>query len=215
MTRQSSLLFDDPADEGLKQDYLGLMHLPGVLTPEEQVNAEIDKMPWQDDLKRRVQHYDYKARAVNHSMYVGRLPPFSIEIVQQLMSHGLISGFPDQLWLRMTGATYTAFDGYEILPKLIETEDFVSFSISTLKGAAAQNKGMPLFPRRIDGKDVMLSRKDREAPTSRPRTTCGSGTTSPRSTSHPSHGNSCRSVTAARPSRPAPGGSCSRTAWGR
>ncbi|MGH8511375.1 MAG: glycoside hydrolase family 130 protein [Gammaproteobacteria bacterium] len=59
-------------------------------------------------------------------------------------------------------ATYTAFDGYEILPQLIETEDFVSFTISTLNGAAAQNKGMALFPRRIGGKYVMLSRKDRE-----------------------------------------------------
>ncbi|MGH8525213.1 MAG: glycosidase, partial [Gammaproteobacteria bacterium] len=59
-------------------------------------------------------------------------------------------------------ATYTAFDGYEILPQLIETEDFVSFTISTLNGAAAQNKGMALFPRRIDGRYVMLSRKDRE-----------------------------------------------------
>ena len=59
-------------------------------------------------------------------------------------------------------ATYTAFDGFEILPQLIETEDFVSFTISTLNGAAAQNKGMALFPRRIDGKYVMLSRKDRE-----------------------------------------------------
>ncbi len=59
-------------------------------------------------------------------------------------------------------ATYTAFDGFEILPQLIETEDFVSFTISTLNGAAAQNKGMALFPRRIDGKYVMLSRRDRE-----------------------------------------------------
>ena len=59
-------------------------------------------------------------------------------------------------------ATYTAFDGYEILPQLIETEDFVSFTISTLNGAAAQNKGMALFPRQIDGEYVMLSRKDRE-----------------------------------------------------
>jgi hypothetical protein len=47
-------------------------------------------------------------------------------------------------------ATYTAFNGYEILPQLIETEDFVFFSISTLNGAAAQNVGMALFPRRID-----------------------------------------------------------------
>jgi predicted GH43/DUF377 family glycosyl hydrolase len=59
-------------------------------------------------------------------------------------------------------ATYTAYDGFEILPQLIETDDFVTFTISTLNGAAAQNKGMALFPRRIDGKYVMLSRKDRE-----------------------------------------------------
>jgi predicted GH43/DUF377 family glycosyl hydrolase len=59
-------------------------------------------------------------------------------------------------------ATYTAFDGFQILPQLIETKDFLSFAISTLNGAAAQNKGMALFPRRIDGKYVMLSRKDRE-----------------------------------------------------
>lgn len=59
-------------------------------------------------------------------------------------------------------ATYTAFDGFEILPQLIETEDFSSFTISTLGGAAAHNKGMALFPRRIRGEYVMLSRKDRE-----------------------------------------------------
>jgi predicted GH43/DUF377 family glycosyl hydrolase len=59
-------------------------------------------------------------------------------------------------------ATYTAYDGFQIIPQLIETEDFRSFTISTVNGAAAQNKGMALFPRRIGGKYVMLSRKDRE-----------------------------------------------------
>jgi len=59
-------------------------------------------------------------------------------------------------------ATYTAYDGFSILPQLIETDDFVRFAISTLNGAAAQNKGMALFPRTIDGKYLMLSRKDRE-----------------------------------------------------
>jgi predicted GH43/DUF377 family glycosyl hydrolase len=59
-------------------------------------------------------------------------------------------------------ATYTAYDGFEILPQLIETDDFVTFAISTLNGAAAQNKGMALFPRRIGGLYTMLSRKDRE-----------------------------------------------------
>jgi predicted GH43/DUF377 family glycosyl hydrolase len=59
-------------------------------------------------------------------------------------------------------ATYTAYDGFSILPQLIETEDFVRFTVSTLNGAAAQNKGMALFPRLIGGQYVMLSRKDRE-----------------------------------------------------
>ena len=48
------------------------------------------------------------------------------------------------------------------MPQLIETNDFASFRISTLTGPAAQNKGMALFPRRIKGKYVMLSRRDRE-----------------------------------------------------
>jgi len=59
-------------------------------------------------------------------------------------------------------ATYTAFDGYGIVPQLIQTDDFVRFRISTLHGPAAQNKGMALFPRRIGGRYVMLSRRDRE-----------------------------------------------------
>jgi predicted GH43/DUF377 family glycosyl hydrolase len=59
-------------------------------------------------------------------------------------------------------ATYTAFDGFKILPQLIETKDFSSFRVSTLNGASAQNKGMALFPRRIGGQFVALSRYDQE-----------------------------------------------------
>ena len=59
-------------------------------------------------------------------------------------------------------ATYTAYNGHRILPQLIETTDFKSFNIITLNGKAVQNKGMALFPRKIDGKYVMLSRQDGE-----------------------------------------------------
>ena len=59
-------------------------------------------------------------------------------------------------------ATYTAYDGQQILPQLIETEDFVSFRLLTLNGARAHNKGMALFPRRIRGRFAMLSRHDNE-----------------------------------------------------
>jgi predicted GH43/DUF377 family glycosyl hydrolase len=57
-------------------------------------------------------------------------------------------------------ATYTAYNGFVILPQLLETNDFLTFRIHTLSGKAVQNKGMALFPRKINGRFVMLSRQD-------------------------------------------------------
>ncbi len=59
-------------------------------------------------------------------------------------------------------ATYTAFDGVGVAPHLIETDDFLTFSISQMSGAAAKNKGMALFPRQVGGEYLSLSRYDRE-----------------------------------------------------
>lgn len=59
-------------------------------------------------------------------------------------------------------ATYTAYDGRITLPQLLETPDFNRFKFITLNGPAVQNKGMALFPRRIDGRYAMLSRQDDE-----------------------------------------------------
>jgi predicted GH43/DUF377 family glycosyl hydrolase len=59
-------------------------------------------------------------------------------------------------------ATYTAYNGHTILPQLIETQDFLHFRMLTLNGRAVQNKGMALFPRRVNGRYAMLSRQDDE-----------------------------------------------------
>ncbi|MGH7990116.1 MAG: glycoside hydrolase family 130 protein [Limisphaerales bacterium] len=59
-------------------------------------------------------------------------------------------------------ATYTAYDGKITLPQLLETLDFVLFKFRTLNGPAVQNKGMALFPRKINGQFAMLSRQDDE-----------------------------------------------------
>jgi len=59
-------------------------------------------------------------------------------------------------------ATYTAYDGRVTIPQLLETRDFLRFRICTLNGPEVQNKGMALFPRRIHGHYVMLSRQDAE-----------------------------------------------------
>jgi predicted GH43/DUF377 family glycosyl hydrolase len=59
-------------------------------------------------------------------------------------------------------ATYTAYSGRAIRSELIETRDFMSFRLAPLKGTAARNKGMALFPRKIGGKYAMIARQDNE-----------------------------------------------------
>ncbi len=59
-------------------------------------------------------------------------------------------------------ATFTAYSGRAIRSELIETRDFMSFRLRPLTGAAARNKGMALFPRKIGGKYAMIARQDNE-----------------------------------------------------
>ncbi|MCJ7448393.1 MAG: glycoside hydrolase family 130 protein [Bacteroidales bacterium] len=57
-------------------------------------------------------------------------------------------------------ATYTAYDGITILPKLLATKNFYHFKALPIHGEIARNKGMALFPRKIKGKYAMLCRID-------------------------------------------------------
>lgn len=59
-------------------------------------------------------------------------------------------------------ATYTAYDGKSIYPKLLKTNDFMNFDILPLSGTEVINKGMALFPNKINGEYFMLGRQDNE-----------------------------------------------------
>jgi predicted GH43/DUF377 family glycosyl hydrolase len=59
-------------------------------------------------------------------------------------------------------ATYTAYSGKAIRSELIETRDFLSFRMTPLAGAASRNKGMALFPRKLNGRYAMIGRQDNE-----------------------------------------------------
>jgi predicted GH43/DUF377 family glycosyl hydrolase len=59
-------------------------------------------------------------------------------------------------------ATYTAYSGRAIRSELLQTQDFQSFRMTPLRGSAARNKGMALFPRKIDGRYAMIGRQDNE-----------------------------------------------------
>ncbi len=79
-----------------------------------------------------------------------------------------MKGIEDARFVRFTDdngkivyyATYTAYDGIHIMPKLLKTTDFYEFKTSPLNGAGAKNKNLALFPRKINGKYAMLSRID-------------------------------------------------------
>ena len=79
------------------------------------------------------------------------------------------NGLEDARFVRFIGdkgkvtyyATYTAYDGLTILPKLLSTRDFIKFKVQPINGKIA-NKGAALFPRKINGKYAMLCRVDGE-----------------------------------------------------
>ena len=80
-----------------------LVYDESFLNPLEQSSLlhDIDAQPWRDDLKRRVQHYgyryDYKARKVDASMFLGVLPEFLALVTARLVSSGLMPVVPDQV----------------------------------------------------------------------------------------------------------------------
>ena len=56
--------------------------------------------------------------------------------------------------------TYTAYSGRDIRSELLRTRDFRDFTLTPIKGGAGRNKGMALFPRKIDGQYMMIGRQD-------------------------------------------------------
>lgn len=113
-----------------------------------------------------------RIRAVARSNYTVTFPAESHLGQRVLRPHGPAEshGMEDARFVRFVDddgtvtyyATYTAFDGARVAPQLLQTDDFETFQVSQLAGRAATNKGMALFPRRIDGRYVALSRWDRE-----------------------------------------------------
>ena len=100
------LLFDTPDDSQVIHDYMdvpGLMFSSGFVASSDQheILDDLDGREWLVDLKRRVQHYgykyDYRARRVDHSMYVGELPKFAQQLAGALVANGLMPKMADQL----------------------------------------------------------------------------------------------------------------------
>ena len=124
-------------------------------------------------LTRRATHDTIDAlRAIAAANYAVTFPGDSRIDERVLFPHGPVEshGMEDARFVRFADddghvtyyATYTAFDGAHIAPQMLQTDDFATFTVSQLHGPVATNKGLAIFPRKIDGRFALLSRWDRE-----------------------------------------------------
>lgn len=104
--------------------------------------------------------------------YIVAFPP-ELDLSQRILFPGTpaqSNGIEDARFVRFQDddgpdfyyATFTAYDGQTIRPELLDTTDFLRFRFFSLSGPAARNKGMALFPRKINGRYAMLGRQDNE-----------------------------------------------------
>ena len=125
------------------------------LFPEEHQNRTFEVMRWLAD-----SNYEVRFHA-DHHISERVIFPVSKNESRGIEDARFVQFFDDNREATYY-ATYTAYNGFTILPQLIETKDFIKFKVITLNGKAVQNKGMALFPRKIGGRYAMLSRQDGE-----------------------------------------------------
>jgi predicted GH43/DUF377 family glycosyl hydrolase len=78
------------------------------------------------------------------------------------MEDARFTRFIDDAGVAQYRATYTAYDGRRIAPRLLVSSDLRVFRAHRLAGTAARNKGMALFPRTVGGQHLALCRSDGE-----------------------------------------------------
>ncbi|HEY3143236.1 MAG TPA: glycoside hydrolase family 130 protein [Acidimicrobiales bacterium] len=139
---------------------------------EEDLERSLLRLWSQHDTRQNAEDTISRLRAIASHSYTAHFPP-ATDISERVLwpataaeSHGMEDArfvrFVDDDGAVTYYATYTAFDGVSIVQQLLETTDFVTFSVSPIVGSAAANKGLALFPRRIGGHLAALSRHDHE-----------------------------------------------------
>ncbi len=112
-------------------------------------------------------------RTVVSSSYNASFAP-GTDLSQRILSPSAeeeSNGMEDARFTRFTAddgtaeyrATYTAYDGRRIAPRLLTSPDLRVFRAHRLAGPAARNKGMALFPRQVHGRYLALCRSDGES----------------------------------------------------
>ena len=163
---------------GLAHDFtLRVMNKLGKLFTLEELRTnletEVNQFSLSDGIVQEHQNVAHEIWMLARSNYEVQFQPEQ-ELSERVIFPATISqrnGIEDARFVRFQNddgthvyyATFTAFDGKVVFPELVETSDFLLFRFITLNGPAAENKGMAIFPRKINGLYAMLSRQDNES----------------------------------------------------
>ncbi len=146
-----------------------LKRLPDLFTDDQLAAAIEAEQPWSDEERERRAEAVLTLAHSNCRLTFDADTPISERVLFPVFPsqrNGIEDArfvlFQDDDGARRYYATFTAYDGRVIVPQLLETDDFVRFDLCTLNGPAVRDKGMALFPRRINGLYAMLSRQDGE-----------------------------------------------------
>jgi predicted GH43/DUF377 family glycosyl hydrolase len=115
------------------------------------------------DLLRKVVSSAYKTSFPRDADLRQRILSPSAEEESNGMEDARFTRFTDEDGTAEYRATYTAYDGQRIAPRLLISPDLRVFSAHRLAGPAARNKGMALFPRKVHGQHLALCRSDGES----------------------------------------------------
>ncbi|MGC2484742.1 MAG: glycoside hydrolase family 130 protein [Acidimicrobiales bacterium] len=148
-----------------------LMSLPARFSTE-QLDAAITRPATHSDTRQNVAETAGVLRSMSERFYVATFAR-DVDLSRRVLwpsTAGESAGVEDARFVKIEDddldhyvATYTAYDGRHVSQQLLETDDFATFSSSPLAGRGAQNKGLAVFPRRVGGRFVALSRYDRES----------------------------------------------------
>ena len=150
-----------------------LQKLPELFTTTD-LNEQIDRMDGRKNLGKRfqselrqtldwMQKNVYAVRFRSDTRISGRVLFPVIESESRGIEDARLVRFTEEDGEVTYYATYTGFNGFAIVSRILETKDFVTFKSYPLVGKGAQNKGMALFPRRVKGKYALLARLDNES----------------------------------------------------
>jgi predicted GH43/DUF377 family glycosyl hydrolase len=114
------------------------------------------------DLLRKVVSSAYNASFARDVSLGQRILSPSADEESNGMEDARFTRFTDDDGTAEYRATYTAYDGRQIAPRLLISSDLRVFRAHRLAGPAARNKGMALFPRKVHGQHLALCRSDGE-----------------------------------------------------